>query len=94
VAISQQLITTIQSKTLSDNNQQITARILNAMEIYQHQSMKQQYGAIAGRGKTSEWTVTDELDYEKLDLDISQEMKHVSRMSSLRKKIRLRGKSH
>jgi hypothetical protein len=48
VATSQQLITTIQFKTLSDNNQQITARILNAMEIYQHQSMKQQYGELLG----------------------------------------------
>jgi hypothetical protein len=41
---------------------------------------------IAGRGKTSEWTLTDEQDYEKLDLDISQVMKHASRMCSLRKK--------
>jgi hypothetical protein len=35
-------------KTLSDNNQQITARILNAIEIYQHQSMKQQSGELLG----------------------------------------------
>jgi hypothetical protein len=42
--------------------------------------------ATAGRGKTSEWTLTDEQDYEKLDLDISQVMKHASRMCSLRKK--------
>jgi hypothetical protein len=41
--------------------------------------------AIAGRGKTNEWTVTDEQDYEKLDLDISQVMKHASRMCTLRK---------
>jgi hypothetical protein len=39
--------------------------------------------AIAGRGKTSEWTLTDEQDYENLDLDISQVMKHASRMCSL-----------
>jgi hypothetical protein len=31
--------------------------------------------AIAGRGKSSEWTLIDEQDYEKLDLDISQVMK-------------------
>jgi hypothetical protein len=42
--------------------------------------------AIAGRGKSSEWTLTDEEDYKKLDLDISQVMKHASRMCSLRKK--------
>jgi hypothetical protein len=48
VATSRQLITTIQFKTLSDNNEQITARILNAMEIYQHQLMKQQYGELLG----------------------------------------------
>jgi hypothetical protein len=42
--------------------------------------------AIAVRGKSSEWTLTDERDYEKLDLDISQVMKHASRMCSLRKK--------
>jgi hypothetical protein len=42
--------------------------------------------AIAGRGMTSEWNLTDEQDYEKLDLDISQVMKHASRMCSLRKK--------
>jgi hypothetical protein len=42
--------------------------------------------AIVGRGKTSEWTLTDEQDYEKLDFDISQVMKHASRMCSLRKK--------
>jgi hypothetical protein len=50
--------------------------------------------AVAGRGKTSEWTLTDEQDYEKLDLDISQVMKHASRMCSLGKKIILRGQSH
>jgi hypothetical protein len=38
---------------------------------------------ILGRGKTSEWTLTDEQDYEKLDLYISQVMKHASRMCSL-----------
>jgi hypothetical protein len=42
--------------------------------------------AIMGRGKSSEWTLTDEQDYEKLDLDISQVMKHAARMCSLRKK--------
>jgi hypothetical protein len=42
--------------------------------------------AIVGRGKTSEWTLTDEQDYEKLDLDLSQVMEHASRMCSLRKK--------
>jgi hypothetical protein len=36
--------------------------------------------SIAGRGKSSEWTLTDEQDYEKLDLDISQVMKHTARM--------------
>jgi hypothetical protein len=36
--------------------------------------------AISGRGKSSEWTLTDEQEYEKLDLDISQVMKHASRM--------------
>jgi hypothetical protein len=41
---------------------------------------------IAGRGKSSEWNLTDEQDYEKLDLDISQVMKHAARMCSLRKK--------
>jgi hypothetical protein len=45
-----------------------------------------QVQAIAGHGKTSEWTVTDDQDYEKLDLDISQVMEHASRMCSLRKK--------
>jgi hypothetical protein len=42
--------------------------------------------AIAGRGKSSEWTLIDEQDYEKLDMDISQGMKHAARMCSLRKK--------
>jgi hypothetical protein len=42
--------------------------------------------SIVGRGKSSEWTLTDEQDYERLDLDISQVMKHASRMCSLRKK--------
>jgi hypothetical protein len=41
---------------------------------------------IAGRGKSSELTLIDEQDYEKLDLDISQVMKHAARMCSLRKK--------
>jgi hypothetical protein len=38
-----------------------------------------------GRGKTSEWILTDEQDYEKLEFDISQVMKRVSRMCSLLK---------
>jgi hypothetical protein len=42
--------------------------------------------AIAERGKTSEWILTDEQDYEKLDLYISQVMKHASRMCLLCKK--------
>jgi hypothetical protein len=42
--------------------------------------------SIVGRGKSSEWTLIDEQDYEKLDLDISQVMKHAARMCSLRKK--------
>jgi hypothetical protein len=39
--------------------------------------------AIAGRGTSSEWTLTDEQDYEKLDLHISQVMKHAARMGKV-----------
>jgi hypothetical protein len=50
--------------------------------------------AIGGRGKSIDWTLTDEQDYEKLDMDILQVMTHAERMCSLRKNIILHGQSH
>jgi hypothetical protein len=59
-------------------------RILH--EQFEEHNLFGRVQAIVGRGKTREWTVTDEQDYEKLDLDISQVMKHASSMCSLLKK--------